>query len=478
MKARGIPMIFKERNRLARAHRCASFLLLTLSVFLPTSCLAPSRSASAPPARPEPELPYESIAASVAVGDPEKALAEYDASLKAEAQSRQTRLLHARLLLIAGKYDDAQGELEALLAEDGKDSEVLYNLSVLAGVQGSVARQKEYLQRTVEVNPAHADALAALGDIALSENDSAKAALYFQRALSSDPANFLALRGQGAVYTQTKEYQKAVEVLSRAITAQPDYAFSYIDRARAESALGNSRDALTDYSRAIEIDPTYSWSYIDRGRLYVRSGKLDQAVEDFTVAIELAPEIFLPYALRAEILYQKGRYEEARADFGALLSLKPDYYFAFEPNGVLLYMKGDWQGARKAFQDAYRYFPDDHSYALLAALTLRREGKPAQAADYVNSILKGIPRESLYWEAARFLMDPASGSFPLTARLDAEKNKVLRARMLFFMAEQAVVDGKTRAARDYLFDIENAKAPDSPEIILARWELKTLMGPE
>ena len=75
-------------------------------------------------------------------------------------------------------------------------------------------------------------------------------------------------------------------------------------------------------------------------------------------------------------------------------------------------------------------------------------------------------------------MDPASGEFALTVRLNEEKNKALRARMLFFLAEQSIIDGRSRAARDFLFEIENSGAPSSPEIVLARWELDALMGRE
>jgi tetratricopeptide (TPR) repeat protein len=459
-------------------HGILSLSLCGLAVSLLSSCMAPSRAGERPPAQAETEIPYESMAASIAVGDPEKALQDYDSAFKEKPRSRQTRVLHARLLMIAGNYDEAREELEILLAEDDEDTDVLYNLSIIEGLQGDQKAQKEYLQKVVDIDPMHADALSALGDLALTDKDVSRASGYFQRALQSDPVNFTALLGQGSICNQGKEYQKAVDILSKAIEVQPDYSFSYVDRARAKSALGDAQGAIQDISRAIELEPGYSWSYIDRGRLYIQAGKQDQALEDFSIAIKLAPDIFLPYAMRAEIYYQRDAIDEALADFKKLLSLKPDYYFAYDPLGVLLYMKGDWPGARKAFQEAYRYSPDDHSYALLAGLTLRREGKPKQAADYLQSLLKLIPRESLYFEVARFLMDPASVDFSLTTRLNAEKNKTLRARMLFYVVEQSLLDGKVGSARSFLLDIENAGAPSVPETRLSRWELEKLTGKE
>jgi tetratricopeptide (TPR) repeat protein len=453
---------------LRKSTYCVSLCLL----FMISSCLAPKTTE--PPLRPETEAPYESMAAAIAVGDPEQALSEYDKALKEEPQSRLTRLLHARLLVIAGKLDEAREEFNLLLADDPKDTDALYNISVLEGLSGNKLAQKEFLLKVTNIDPAYSDALAALGDIALEEKDVSAADSYFTKALSSDSKNLVALLGEGALLTQNKEYAKAAEAFTKAIEVEPDYPFSYVDRARARQNQGDIGGAITDLSRAIQLDPGYSWSYLDRGKLYIRNGQADFALEDFSIAIELDPEIFAGYALRAELYLVKGSLDEALADFTKLVSLKPDYNFAYEPMGTARYEKSDWAGAREAFLKAYSYQGENFSYPLLAALCLRREGKGAQASQYLQSVIRDIPRDSWYYDVARYLIDPVAGDFSFVARVNSEKEKYLKARLLFYAAAQYLTDGKNLPAMKWLLDAESSLLSGAVETPLARWELSRL----
>jgi len=447
------------------------------SIALLVSCLAPARLPEKPPVEEE-TVPYSSVAAFLAVGDPQAALDEYDASLKEEPRSRETRTLHARLLMIAGKLDEARDEFNLLLAGDNLDTMVLYNLSILEGLDGNRKAQKEFLEKTIAADPAHADALSALGDLSLEEKDLTKAKQYFDRALESDEGNFLGLLGQGAILLQNKEYTSASETYTRAIEEEPEYPFSYIDRARSKKALGDSAGAIKDLSKAIALDPQYSWTYLDRGKLYFESGKTDQALEDLTIAIELDPGVFSTYALRGQIYYLREENEKALADFSALIALKPSYYFAYEPLGVLKYMRADWEGTYAAFSEAYLYQKDELSYALLAGLALRRQGKSKEAVKYLQGVLPKIPREVWPYDVCRFLIDPAAEDLALVVRIEREKNKSFRARMIFYLAEQYLMDGKIRAAQSYLLDIDGSGAAETAETRLARWELRAMEAKE
>jgi tetratricopeptide (TPR) repeat protein len=466
-----IPSIPKK----GRTRACVFAAAVSLLV---ASCLAPTGEPKKHPVeKPEPEVPYESIAASVSVGNPQAALDEYSKALKEKPQSRLTRLLHARLLIVAGKIDEAREELAILLAEDDGDAGVLYSLSVIEGLTGDRKGQEEYLRKAIAADPANSDALSALGDIALERKDRSTAGSYFDRALAQDPNNLVALLGRGELLTQEKEYAKASATYTKAIEAQPDYPFAYIDRARSRKYLGDAEGGIQDLSKAIRLDPEFSWSYIDRGKLYVQARQPVLALEDFSTAIELAPESFAGYALRAETLYQMSRYDDALPDYRRALSIRADYFFAYEPLGVISYTKSDWSGARRYFADAYRSMEEEHSLALLAALSSVRAGKPKDAADYLLGVLPRIPRETWYYEVARFLVDPSMDA-RLLSRIQKEKNPALRSRMLFYVAEQYLAAGRLPAARSYLLEADGKSAPGLAETRLALWELDSMKPKE
>ena len=98
------------RSQRSIAFRLLPLLLLLTSLF---ACLAPQHP---PPTATED--PYESMSASIAMGKPEDALQSYEKSLAARPQSNATRILHARLLMIAGKLAEAREEFNLVLASD------------------------------------------------------------------------------------------------------------------------------------------------------------------------------------------------------------------------------------------------------------------------------------------------------------------------------------------------------------------------
>ena len=448
---------------------CAACRLSPIALmFVLASCLAPSRQPARPPL--EEELPWESMSASISLGEPGKALEAYENALANRPLAGDSRLLHARLLMTAGRLADAREELALLLAEQPRDGEVLYTLSLLEGLGGDGEKQRALLENVVSLEPGHADALAGLGDLALEREDAPAAVGLFEAALSADPRNLVALLGMTEIRAREKDWAGSSESASRAIEAQPDYPFAYIDRAKARRALGQTAGAIQDLGRAIALDPAYPWSYIDRGRLYLDEARREEALADFGMATALGPEIFSGWAYRGQMLFDAGRDDEALSDFERVASLRPDYWFVFPPLGELYFVKGEWANARRYFLEAYRYEEEEHSYLLLAALAARRAGDRGGAAELLEGALPAIPRDSWQYEVARFLLKPEA-DLPLAARADRAKSRTVRAQMLFYLADQAIASGRERAAASWLAEIDGSGAPTAIETRLARREL-------
>jgi hypothetical protein len=107
---------------------------------------------------------------------------------------------------------------------------------------------------------------------------------------------------------------------------------------------------------------------------------------------------------------------------------------------------------------------------LLAALAARRAGDAMGARALIEPALPDIPRDGWEWDVARFLLKPEA-DLPLVNRADREKNRALRARMLFYLAEMSLAVGRQGAALAWLADIDGAGDPRAVETRLARREL-------
>jgi len=79
------------------------------------------------------------------------------------AALRRVELYRAGLLSRAGNVPAAVAGLEALLRRAPRDADVLYNLGLLHGESGDSARALQVMQRAIESDPNHADALNYIG---------------------------------------------------------------------------------------------------------------------------------------------------------------------------------------------------------------------------------------------------------------------------------------------------------------------------
>ncbi len=456
-----------------RSIRPLRAVILILSVCL-SACLAPARepaeTVEKAPAAGE-ELPFESMSTAIALGRPEEALESYEHARAAKPQSPATRILHARLLMISGRLEDARSELELVLAVEPGNTDALYNLSVLDGLAGRLKEQETLLRKVVAIDDGHPDALAALGEQALENGEDAEAGGLFERALAREPSHLAALLGKGAVFSRAKDWKSAEALYDKAVHVQPDYPFAYIDRARARQALDDAPGALQDLSRAIEIAPDYPWSYIDRAKLYLRRAQRPEAIADLSTAITLEPGQFEAYALRAGALSNGGDADRAIADWERVVSLKPGYWYAYAPLAVLYWTRGEWAKARTALLRAYEFQEEEYSLALCAALCWIRQGNRREAAGILQQVLDRVPGESWQRDVARFLLDTNSGT-ALLARIDRERNSALKARMLFYVAIAWLNGGMERAGRTYLVQIAGRGLPQAIETRLADVELQ------
>ena len=125
-------------------------------------------------------------------------------------------------LLQTGQLREAVLFLEALLAVDPDDVEVLYNLGMATSDLGRLDEAKRYLHRAVELDPDQVNALVALGVAYQRTRDPQAARRYLEQAVQRDPDNGYAHRNLGAVLGNLGEQQLTEQHLRAAYRIMPD----------------------------------------------------------------------------------------------------------------------------------------------------------------------------------------------------------------------------------------------------------------
>ncbi len=462
------------------------------------------RESAEKPKEEAPQLeidPYQAISASMAAGDPQKALEEFEEAYTNDPDSPQTQLLYSSLLISAGKAAEAETALEKLLdrAEAQSDPEnsaqtsgetraqnegieqstpqpqdradILYNLALAKGILGKQAEQASLLKEVLEEDPDHAAAHATLGEIYLEQKELDRAQQQFQKSIEADPDNFIARTGYGHVLIRQKKYDEAVEQLDKAVELKPDYPFSYVDRAKAKSSSGDTNGALADLAEAIKLDPGHYWNYIDRGKLRLYVGNVEGAYEDFDRAVELRPDYFLGYVYRGGANDDRDKPAAALHDYRKVSELRPDYYPVYQPYALLAYEQEQYREAARAFRMHYERYSKDHGHAIMAAVSYYFAGEKEKGDAYLKEHMNDLPRDTYMYDIARTFTEKGYDSY-LMSKLNSESKITIKTRALFYAAAYYELQGNLGLARKFYLEVDEANIYGLIETRLAEAKLE------
>jgi tetratricopeptide (TPR) repeat protein len=173
--------------------------------------------------------------------------------------SVQARRMNAEALEMQGKWDEAEKEYEAILAQNPKQpgihllvARILFSKSD-AG-PGWEERAKQELQRELEIDPRNAVAEFLLGEIAKKALDWNEATAHFSRAAKLDAAFGDAFMEWGFALVSSKRYEEAVAPLQTAVKLQPGNPSAHYNLGMALSRTGRAADAEREF--AIQRDIT------------------------------------------------------------------------------------------------------------------------------------------------------------------------------------------------------------------------------
>lgn len=496
----------------------ASMILIFTALFI--GCAGfPKGPGSAVPPETEPETqkeaqeeapqlevdPYQAISSSMAAGDPQKALDDFEQAYSDDPDSPETQLLYSSLLISVGKAAEAEATLEKLLArpeaqaagrsaaqassQEGAQTaaqeaaqadsriDALYNLALAKGMQGKRGEQAALLKEVLEKDPNHAPAYATLGEIYLEKKELDQAQLQFQKSIEADPDNFIARTGYGHVLIQKKKYEEAVEQLDKAVELKPDYPFSYVDRSKAKSSSGDINGALADLTEAIKLDRNHYWNYIDRGKLRLYVGNVEGAYEDFDRAVDLRPDYFLGYVYRGGANDDLDHIEAALSDYRTVSELRRDYYPVYQPFALLAYEQEQYREAARAFQKHYERYSKDHGHAIMAAVSYYFAGETDKGHAYLKKHMNDLPRDTYMYDIARTFIENGYDSYLLT-KINSESKVTIKTRALFYAAVYYELQGNLGLARKYYLEVDEANIYGLIETRLAESKLKDAFDEE
>lgn len=285
------------------------------------------------------------------------------------------RLKLARLLVEAGRWEDANRELEPLLSAKPD-----FTPGMLLAAQAAQARsdvtQAVSLARLCVNDPrtrkASAQLLAGLYQRIGNTNGAADAARAAAMLPADDrvpdpfEAEVTAMRGDARGLSDpihallaAGRLDEATVQIDRLVREHPTFSETWLLLGRLQILRKDPAAAETSLRRHLELDPRSSQGKFQLGMAQMQREHWDEAAATFLQATELKPDFGPAFFNRGYALARGGHKAEAVAPFEAAIRLNPEHLESYVLLADLHLQLGDRAAAQARFQAAQTINPRD-----------------------------------------------------------------------------------------------------------------------
>ncbi len=338
---------------------------------------------------------------------------------------RKREHLHlGKSLYEAGDLAKAHTEFTQLLAIDGGVAEGYYYLGLIGEKQQNWREAFANFRKTIELDPAHADAQIRLGRLYLLGRQAEQALRAADSVLTREPENSRALTLKAAAVSHLGDWSEAMRLAESAYRLDPGnedtislLALIYQHESLPEKAIGfleqgiknlprsvplrlqlaNAFSERNEYDRAevlfqelVALAPEQTAYRAQLAEFYSKLGHLDQAEKVLWDAISADPDDESRRLLLAEFLVAKRSAQDAEKELLAFLDEEPGAFSVRFRLARLYESANELDRAEKAYRDIIklsRSGPDNALAKNKLALILMDKGRKPEALQLITEIL-------------------------------------------------------------------------------------------
>jgi len=309
--------------------------------------------------RPDWELPALAEAQLLERRSPARAaerLAEY---LAKNPGSREVRMQYARVLAADKRIAEARAEFERILESQPNDADALFAVGLLAMQVKDFDTAEAKLARLLELGARDANRVRyTLGQIAEERKDWQRAVDWYEKIEHGELALPARMRTAQAIARQGK-LQAAREYL-RQVAATPEQRIQLL---LAEAQLLREarmhQEAFDLLAEALAREPDQPELLYDQALTAEKLDRFDVLESNLKRVIQVKPDHAHAYnALGYSLADRNLRLAEAKKLIEKALELAPEDHYIIDSMGWVLYRMGDLKGAVRYLRQAWEGRPD------------------------------------------------------------------------------------------------------------------------
>ncbi len=247
----------------------------------------------------------------------------------AKADGLDDQLAEAKGLLLAGKSEEAEPKLSALmksalqvLEKSPDDLHAAYVLGVAAMYAGDDDTAEVYLRKVSRADRKNSAYMLALAQLLIFEEKSAEAMAQIQLLIDENGKNVEAwdLIGDaqeslGKLADAQKSYEKAFELAPKDV--------KYLGKVAQLLLVQKKTDeAIAVYKKAIEVDPNYVKGIANIAQIYQNKAEWQKSLDMYTKLVAITPEDWRALAKQVQLYEALNKPAERDATREKILALK------------------------------------------------------------------------------------------------------------------------------------------------------------
>lgn len=268
-------------------------------------------------------------------GELDEAVAVYERLLNAQPDDRFVMSTLADLYVLQGELARSVELYRRLIVEHGSSSQLHFNLGVLLGRLGQFDEALAELSRALEHAPESLEIRVALGLTFELQGDWERAAAHYEEAIRYDPSNPRLYHHAARAYANGHAYTEAVQRYEAILDLVPHDLDAMMGVVRvwiAQKQFGRAEALLA--KKLVELDHPPEL-YLVLGILYREARQTTEAIRAFERAVALRHDYAQAHFYLGAQLDQIGRKDAARASLHRTIELDQNHADALNYLGYL-----------------------------------------------------------------------------------------------------------------------------------------------
>jgi tetratricopeptide (TPR) repeat protein len=291
-----------------------------------------------------------------------------------------------------GDHEDAQRQFRAAISINPRYAEAHFYLGIAQFDNRLYREAIEQFERAAAVKPDYADLQCFLGSTYFYLGELDKARVSLEASLTLSPGYGKARYYYGLLLYALGDRKRAIEFLADATKGEERKGTVDLSFALVHLREGNLEEAMVILKDILDAGGESADVLYFLGECYLRMDKLADAERFFRRALQINPGFLRAKEKLAHVLIRNGDYGAAEK---MLDPPEADFADLYKILGDIKFYRGEFEAAERFYRKSLAVNSEYSEANLSLALTLRNEGREAEAEELLRRLICHDPENVL-----------------------------------------------------------------------------------